>query len=268
MYHTRQAFQLALGAAVALALLATPAQAQPARKAGRVLVTNRTAEPVTITCVYYLDAAGNRQSVRGGGWTVRPGQSGYLDDLGMPFRASHFELTLGTRAGSTGWHLNHLNFDAAGNLCLWVDGALLARHQARLAPVARPPVVMRPNDPAVKRALGKVLGAAITHAVASEDDRGELGRAIAIALAARLRNELIESALTDLFPGQPERDIRAARQVICLALDGKLSRRNLDRLQARDEALAKLRAINPDMAAAASFADFVAEVAAARNGHR
>ncbi len=263
MSHTRQALTLA-AALLGLALFSRPAPAQVA-KTGRVYVDNRSAETVTITCRYYIDALGNRQTVRGGAWTVLPNQAGFLNDQGNPFFTSRFELTVTTRAGSTDWHMK--TADGPNALSLRIDAGFLARHQARLAPppFAPRPVVGGPTDEAIKRALLKVLLAAGTHAMAGKEPK-DVGEAIVIALAVRARDGLVESALTDLFPGQPARDVQAARVAICLALDGKLTERNFNRAQAREAAMARLRAANPGMANTAALADFIAAVAEARRG--
>jgi hypothetical protein len=241
------------------------AKGVPGRKTGRVYLANRTTQPITITCRHYLDGDGKRQQVASGAWVLRPNVRGFLADGGKPFRASRFEFTLKTAEGSTAWHLE--TFDRDGDLTLVVDAAFLRRHLARL-PARRPAGAHAgPDREAVKRAVGKVLLAAVTHAASKKEPRN-LGEAIAKTLAIRLRDELIESAMIDLYPRVPRSEIQTARQVICLSLDGKLNLRNLSRQKAKEALLARLKAANRDMANAAVLADFIQDVIEARNRGR
>jgi hypothetical protein len=119
------------------------------------------------------------------------------------------------------------------------------------------------DDEASKRAVVKILGAGIAHA-ASQGESDDFGEAILRALAARLRNELVESAMTDVFPKMSASEARAARLVICLALDGNLNLQKLNQQQSKEELIAKLKEANPQIGNAADIADFIGEVLRSR----
>jgi hypothetical protein len=163
----------------------------------------------------------------------------------------------------------------------------LPRPGAGLPPsIPRPPVMPRPPSPVVgapgagptpeaaKRALGKIVGAIVAEAVAKGKMRKPKNFAEALTQEAlrqgaiRVRDELIESALKDAFPGRPLRQIQAARRVISLDLDGKLSVRNFNRLQAKEDLLAELRKYDPGTAGAAEVADFIYDVMQAHRSRR
>ncbi|MBY0231691.1 MAG: hypothetical protein K2W96_20590 [Gemmataceae bacterium] len=225
-----------------------------ARKAGLVVITNSTKETFTLACTGYLDERGMPQAIKGGAWVFKPGDRGRLTDLGKDFRASRFDFTLETARGKTRWFADRL--DAAGNLSVVVDAKLLERHLAQLAPAG---ARGGPTDEDKKNALGKILGAALAQAIARKEPK-DLFEAVIIEAARRARDELVEGALKDLFKGRPAREIRAARHVIGLGLDGKLTVAGLSRAQARDDLHARLKAIDPDIAAGAQMAEFIDSV--------
>jgi hypothetical protein len=256
--------------------LVLPASAQ-ARKTGRVYSINTTARDATITITAYHDALGKTRSVLGGSWSVKAFSKGYLDDRGKPLYASRVAFTLTTTEGSTHWYSTA--FDRSGNLTVTVDADTLKRHLAALPAPARPPVVVgprpmpplfpppavrpvAPNKAAVERATGKIIGALVANAVAkSPPKRNEgLGEAFVRALAIKARDDLIESALKDVFPGRPLREVQAARIVICLQVDGKLNVRNFNRALAREDILSALKRYDANVGNTAEVADFIYDV--------
>jgi hypothetical protein len=113
----------------------------------------------------------------------------------------------------------------------------------------------------------KVVAAVVAHAVAVDrvnNGQGGLFDALVIQVARKARDEVIQSAMTDLFPSLTSAEASAARLVICLALDGELTIDRYNQAAARERLAAELRRRNPDFAMAAEVADFIAKVAAAR----
>jgi hypothetical protein len=268
-------------------LLPAPAAAQ-VRKTGRVHVINSTAREVTITCRAYYDAFGARQSVKGGSWSVKPFVNGPLDDLGKPLYASRFEFTITSTEGSSQWYSTA--FNAAGNLTVTVDADVFRRHLASLpgrampaprfvpAPASPAPVVRAPaagpSKEAAQRAVGKIIVAALANAaakakMAKPKNLGEaLGQEVLRQAALRVRDAAIEGALKDVFPTRTAREIQAARLVISLELDGKLTLRNLDRARAKEDLLAELRRYDAGAGSAAEVADFIYDVVQAHRRRR
>ena len=278
-------------------LLPAPAAAQ-VRKTGRVHVINSTAREVTITCRAYYDAFGTRQLVKGGSWSVKAFVNGPLDDLGKPLYASRFEFTITSTEGSSQWYSTA--FNAAGNLTVTVDADVFKRHLASLpgrampaprivmpatpaprfvpAPVVPAPVVRAPaagpSKEAAQRAVGKVIVAALANAAAKAKmskpkNFGEALLQEGVRQAAlRVRDAAIEGALKDVFPTRTAREIQAARLVIALELDGKLTLRNLERARAKEELLAQLRRYDAGAGSAAEVADFIYDVVEAHRRRR
>src|SRR5262249_47231942 len=119
-----------------------------------------------------------------------------------------------------------------------------------------------PTKAATERAIGKIIVAIVANAIAKSPPKRDegFGEAFARALAIKARDELIESALKDVFPGRPLREIQAARIVICLQVDGKLTVRNFTRAQAREDILTALKRYDTNAGSAAEVADFIYDV--------
>jgi hypothetical protein len=271
MRHSSTVSRLALFLACAVPLAVPASALAQARKTGRVYSINTTARDSTITITAWYDAFGTKQSIKGGSWSVKAFSNGYLNDLGKPFYASRVEFTITTTEGSTNWYSTA--FDRFGNLTVTVDADVLKRHLAmlpgRVMPVAPVVVAPRPVVPAagptkaaVERATGKIIGAILANAIAKSPPKPDegFGAAFARALAIKARDELIESALKDVFPGRPLREIQAARIVICLQVDGKLTVRNFNRAQAREDILTALKRYDTNAGSAAEVADFIYDV--------
>jgi hypothetical protein len=254
----------ALVALLLLAALLQPTAARADQQTGRIYVSNPTKQALTLACRYYLDGDGNRQEVRGV-WSIKPGVRGDLKDQGVELRASRFELTLVTEEGKTDWHLK--NFDSDGDLTLIVTDELLRQHRARLAPpravAARGAAPRGPSEQDKKNAVGKIIAAAVLHAIAGNEPENLL-EAILVEAARRARDELIEGALKDVFKDRPLREIQAARRVICLSLDGKLTTAHLNEARAKEALLARLKEYDPDIGAGVQIADFIYAVSQAR----
>ncbi|NBO92493.1 MAG: hypothetical protein EBV06_09330 [Planctomycetia bacterium] len=254
-----------LGMLAVMACLTSNAHGQFAAKAGKVYVANTSGENIVLACVSYIDENGVRQTIKGGAWTIKPDARGHLTDQGTSFTASRFDFTIQTTSGKTDWHVNTL--DADGDLTINFDRNLLARHNARLVPPLRLAGAggggAGPTPREVEAAVGKIIGAAVAQAIASQEPENVF-QALLIEAARRVRDELVEGALKDVFSDRPLHEIQAARRVISLGLDGKLSVDALNREQAREALLGRLKAIDPDIGAGAQIADFIYTVLQAR----
>ena len=121
-----------------------------------------------------------------------------------------------------------------------------------------------PTDEAIGRAIVKVLAAAIADAASKPNVDDDLLTTILRQSAKIGRDQLIESAVEDVFPTLTQTDLRTVRNAICLAVDGNLSEASWNRSRARDEMLATLRGRDPNLATATQVADFVQQVIKAR----
>jgi hypothetical protein len=126
-------------------------------------------------------------------------------------------------------------------------------------PPAGAATAVRTGDEAKQRAVGKIVGAFLLHAGGSgkTDDPAV---AVAKALALRLRDELVESALKDFNPALKDHEVRAGRRVICLLLEERLSVRSFGELALKEELIVQLKKADPKVGGAADLADFIAAV--------
>jgi len=107
-----------------------------------------------------------------------------------------------------------------------------------------------PSDEEVARGALKAFGALALHK-ASIPQRGDtFGQSLAREVSRAARDELLDSAFQDLFPGAKVAERAAVRNLAILALDGRLA-------YDRDRVLNQLRATNPDMADAVQAAEFL-----------
>lgn len=128
--------------------------------------------------------------------------------------------------------------------------------------VHRGPVASRrPSQEQVAHALSKVLFALAAHGGATNTkDDGTLLTKVGIEILLRGRDELIESAVTDLFPGIRPIDARTLRRAICLSWDGKLNEQTWRQSTAREEMIAAFKKYDPDLGMAADANDFILKV--------
>ncbi len=129
--------------------------------------------------------------------------------------------------------------------------------------VASAPASTGPTDEQFQNAVVKILGAALANAIAGGEPK-DFAETIIVEVARSARDELVQSALEDLFVASTRADRRAAGHAICLALDGKLNIGNLRDRQAQDAIAAWLRKENPQMGNTVEVADLVYRVMQAR----
>lgn len=114
------------------------------------------------------------------------------------------------------------------------------------------------NDDRVAKAVVKAFGALVLHQASKPQpgDANDFFKTAGRALAAKGRDELIESALQDLSPTSKVVERAAVRGLVVLALDGKLT-------HDRDRVLNYLRRTNPGMADSVEITEFLIRLAQA-----
>lgn len=122
-----------------------------------------------------------------------------------------------------------------------------------------------PNKDQMAAAVTKLLFAATAHHVAmNNNSKPSLLKDALVAGLLRSRDELIESAVTDLFPGIRDVDARTVRRAASLALDGQLNERNWNQSTAREEMIAALKKYDSNLGMAVDANEFVVQLMAKR----
>jgi hypothetical protein len=105
-----------------------------------------------------------------------------------------------------------------------------------------------------------ILVAIVAHAGAREAVRQNPGgfvEQLAEGLAKKVRDDVMQSALQDLFPGLTQRQAGDIQGLISDAADGRLDFRNLNQQNAKQRLINDLRLRNPDLADAGAIAEFI-----------
>ncbi len=118
-----------------------------------------------------------------------------------------------------------------------------------------------PQSERYQRAVFKVAAATLAHIISQDPSTQEDVFGLVVAQLARVgRDNLIESALRDVFPDEKEVPggiIRAIRRLICMHLDGELSKAAYLKQTAIDEVKAAIADANADAGVIVELADFV-----------
>lgn len=252
-------------AAVAAILLLGGGAAAQELKSGPVVFRNTSGGPLTLANVKYTDASGNAQTLTGT-WEVKAGFYGHLTVNKVKIVARKFACDVVTADGRTGWTWDCKSVDANGDFVALFTADTLTEHRKVLGkvPAAPPVVALRPaakgpTDEDIARGVVKVVGAVVLHEAAKKP-ASDLAEAFAIEFARAGRDELIKSAVGDLFPQLPARDGRLLADMVCLAFDGRLTPANLTQTEAKAALTEYLRKQSPDLAVAAEAADFLSRV--------
>jgi len=238
---------------------------------GPVYFDNRTNETLTIDCRYYIDRFGKTERPNAS-WRLRPGFSGYLQLDGERVVARSFHYTMKSSGGSSEWKSLNGAFDADGDLYLPITGGDLLTASRDTTPSSgtttrrsyrTPPTGV--DSEATQRAILKILGAGLANEFAKDQDQKEGLLAALFSVGARAgRDNLIESALRDVFPDLDEFEIRSVRLVASLYVDGKLSLENLGKEAAKQEIIAALKREDPSLGTSAQVVDFLYDLGRAR----
>lgn len=120
--------------------------------------------------------------------------------------------------------------------------------------------VNQPDEEAVTRAIVKILGAVVANELGRDDPEDNILGMLFRGVIREGRDEMIESAVRDLFPDMSRLETQGIRRVISLGLDGQLNERNWRSVSARDQLIARLQRENVELANAARAADFLAKL--------
>jgi len=257
---------------VAIALLASPAfggfapsaSAQTAQ-AGPIAFRNDSGRAIRLTNIVYTDASGTERRLEGG-YDLKAGAYTYLLVGDDKIVGKKFVCDVATDDGATNWIWNAAGLDANGNVILQFTEGNFASHLKTLGKT--PPVVRAsnftpradgPSEEQVKKGLVKILGAAVANAVAQEQPDGFF-EALIVEAARKARDEVIESAIGDLFPQLSATEKAGTRRVIALSLDGRLTVDRFNAETAREQIIELLRREDREFGRAAEVADFIGQV--------
>lgn len=255
---------IAAFAAVGLVVGFAPTAWAQTGPAGPVVVKNASDAELTITNLRYVDSLGATQTLTGE-WKLKPGFYGYLKFGPTQDKIVARKITydLVTADGKTvNWSCESIRLDADGDFSSQFTSENLASHQKLLGKVpvvALKPAPAGPSEEDVARGVLKALGAAVLHQKAKQVPK-DFGEAFVIELARTGRDELIKSAVDDLFPQIAAGDRATLGRLVPLALDGRLTAANLRAAESRDAIANYLKKQNPDFALAAQAADFLYRV--------
>jgi hypothetical protein len=131
-----------------------------------------------------------------------------------------------------------------------------------VAPYSPPlPKKKGPTDDQIAAAVVKTVGALVLHISSKPKPNDSDWDRVGKNLARIARDELIDSALMDVFSDNTPAERAAVRSLAVLALDGQLSRD-------RDRIMAQLQQTNPDMANLVEIDEFLIELAQAADRNR
>ncbi len=224
---------------------------------------NETTAQLTLTNFKYVDRLGQTRSLNVE-WKLKPGFYGYLTHGAGQNKviAKKIMYDVTTTDGKTvNWSASSIGLDADGDFYSRFTNENFTTHLKLLGKTrvqVRKPVA-GPTDEDIARGAIKALGAAALHEITKQRP-ADIIEAIAIEAARTGRDKLIKSAIDDLFPQVEVKDRTTLGHLVPLALDGRLTDRNLRDAQARDAIVNHLKKKNPDFAFAVQAADFLIKV--------
>lgn len=125
--------------------------------------------------------------------------------------------------------------------------------------------VRPPTEEKIKQAMVKILGASVANAIGQAQEDDNIFQGLLRGVVRQGRNELIEGAVSDLFPDLTRRQVAAIRRTIALALDGQLTPTTWAAKAVREEVIAQLQKDASELGRIASIVDFISEIAIASN---
>lgn len=226
---------------------------------GAVVIKNETGEEITIHDLKYVDANGSIHVINAT-WTLKPGFNGYLKFKDKKIYANKITYDLESRQGkSKGWTCRSTGLDKDGDFTSRFSAENFQEHLKLIGVVrvvARKPALAGPTDEQIAKGVMKAIGALVLHEAAQKEPEDFADR-LAIGIALKGRDELIKSAVNDVFTMLPQSDRNTISSLVPLALDGRLTSRNLGHAEAKLALQNHLRSQNPDFALAAEAADFL-----------
>jgi hypothetical protein len=220
------------------------------------VIHNRSGTTLKVTNLRYVAKDGTTQRIDAV-WTLAPGFNGYLTWNKQKVVARRIEYDLVTDDGKTvNWSAVSRRLDADGDFASVFTADNLATHRQMLGRVVARKPAPGPTEEQIKRGVVKVIGAAALHAAANREPE-DLAQAFAIQLARKGRDELIQSAIGDLFPNLSAEEARAIRVLAIASLDGNLTPRGLRAAESQARVQDYLREKHPRLAAANEVARFL-----------
>lgn len=210
---------------------------------GPVVFRNETKSPLTLTNFRYTDESGKVREVDGQ-FDVPAKFDGFLTVEKKKIRARKFEYDLVTADGtSEGWSCVAKAVDGDGNFVSVFTAKNLAEHKKSLG-VADKEAADQPLTDERKKQIAagvvKALLAMVPHE-ATKQEPETLADVFAIELARGLRDELLKSAINDLFPDMGTDASDMAGELAGKALDGRLTAKKLTAAEAQKQVAADIR---------------------------
>lgn len=189
---------------------------------------------------------------------VAANQQGYLQLNGQTLLATGLHYTVSDGAGETTASVDLANLDDDGDFVLSLGAAsATARRRGN---------VVTQDEEKLQSALGKIIVAAVAHAVATADAEPTLANQLVQEIARAARREAISSAMEDVFPGLTLSERTVIVSVTCDALDDRFDANNAHSM--RELIVRQLKAERPDLDDAVDVADVIAQVAIAARQQR
>jgi hypothetical protein len=235
-------WQAAVVAALVLTGGAAVAQTVPA---GPIVLRNESGAAITITNVKYTDEFGAIQKVVGQ-YSVPANFKGYLLNGKNKIRASKFEYDLITDDGKTvAWSCQAKKLDTDGNFVSTFTAANLADHRKLLGVTV--PAVEKANGPTDEQVASGVLKALLAMSLHKEATKepADFAEAFSVGFAKGARDELIRSAIDDLFPQIGKDASKLSADLTVAALDGRMTSRKLSAAEAHQQTADYIRAKCP-----------------------
>jgi hypothetical protein len=188
-------------------------------------------------------------------WKVNAGVSTYLlDPKNNKFYATKFNFTIRTPGKMSRWNSTSRGPDGNGNFVAVFNQANLQTHLGNV--VAQGQQGGGPTPQQQQAAVAKIIVAVLAHAAADKivkdaGNNANFFQTAAVVAAVEFRNAAIRGALMDLFPRLTPRQSQGIQGLITNGIDGRLNYFN------REQVIADLRRIDPDLGDAATIATFV-----------
>lgn len=252
-------FRGVVGVVVGMMAVGGAAVAQTTAPSGPVVFRNETKSALTLTNFRYTDESGKVREVDGQ-FDVPAKFDGFLTVEKKKIRARKFEYDLVTADGtSEGWSCVAKAVDGDGNFVSVFTPKNLAEHKKTLGVTdkeAADQPLTEERQKQIAAGVVKALLALVPHE-ATKQEPETLGDVFAIELARGLRDELLKSAINDLFPDMGTDASDVAGELAGKALDGRLTGKKLTAAQAQKQVADDIRDRCPKFDSADELAAFL-----------
>jgi hypothetical protein len=227
---------------------------------GFIYFDNQTGEKFRLTARSGTDAFGKKVAVDWN-WDVNPSDKGRVIANKMNIMARGFEFSVTTEEGTSYWTSQDGQIDTNMNYRIEFTKDDMKKHRETFvkskaepkSSVGQPVGQRAPTQEELNRAAVKIVGAVVAH-IYAESDPEDLLEAFAQQFAAKLGDELIESAFMDVIPNLTQRQAKISRHVLMLILSGKLDIQSLSEKAAKVAISEAIKEYDPNLDALSDVA--------------